>query len=377
MRQFHLERLTPYVINRNESLQAMAKRMGNINLPLRYYPDTVSGANHMAHGLMARGGLPQQERMVRDKLKSLDHATLYSYQAARIRKVGDPSTLMEGESQLVRALINPDKNKADYDDKIVSVRFDYGFAPGDVFAWDRTNSYWLIYLQDLDEIAYFRGEIRRCDYQIAWLDDEGNEKSTFAAIRGPVETKINFIQKHGISVDEPNYSLHILMPRNPDTMKQFKRYSKFYLGEADSPDNKICWRVEATDSISTKGILEVTAVEYYANETEDDIEKGLVGAKVTKIVEPETDFNVEIVGDTFIKPKQEYTYYAETTQAGKWSIKGPKVPVILTPFVTERGIAGVKVKWNTSYSGQFILEYGNENGPYKSFSKTIVVESLF
>jgi len=57
----------------------MAKRMGNINLPLRYYPDTVSGANHMAHGLMARGGLPQQERMVRDKLKSLDHATLYSY----------------------------------------------------------------------------------------------------------------------------------------------------------------------------------------------------------------------------------------------------------------------------------------------------------
>ena len=75
--------------------------------------------------------------------------------------------------------------------------------------------------KDLNEIAYFRSEIRRCDYQIKWLDEEGNEQSTYAAIRGPVETKINFIQKHGISVDEPNYSLHILMPRNERTMKQF------------------------------------------------------------------------------------------------------------------------------------------------------------
>jgi len=48
----------------------------------------------------------------------------------------------------------------------------------------------------LDEIAYFRGEIRRCDYTITWLDEDGNEKTTYAAIRGPVETKINFIQKH-------------------------------------------------------------------------------------------------------------------------------------------------------------------------------------
>jgi hypothetical protein len=66
-------------VNRNEALQAMNKRIGNIDLPLRYYPDTIMGTNHMAHALQARGGLPQQERMVRDKLKSLDHATLYSY----------------------------------------------------------------------------------------------------------------------------------------------------------------------------------------------------------------------------------------------------------------------------------------------------------
>jgi len=73
-------------------------------------------------------------------------------------------------------------------------------------------------------------------------------------------------------VDRPNHSLHILMPKNEDTLKYFKRYSKFYLPNADMPEREICWRVEAFDSISTPGILEITAVEYYANEFEDDTE---------------------------------------------------------------------------------------------------------
>jgi hypothetical protein len=52
--------------------------------------------------------------------------------------------------------------------------------------------------------------------------------------------------------------------------------------------------------------------------------------------------------------------------------------VSLEKFKTERGIPGVKIKWNSSYSGQFILWYGNkEIGHDKNFSKTIVVESLF
>lgn len=361
------------------ALKLMARRMGDIDLH-PFFHSTVDGAEDMAERLTARGGFPQQERMIRDKRHSLDKATLYSYQAALVRKVMDGQDVMDGEwNKPVRALINPDKTKQDYDDKIISIGFEYGFKPGDVFEWCRTHTYWLVYLQDLNEIAYFRSEIRRCDYQIKWLDEEGNEQSTYAAIRGPVETKINFIQKHGISVDEPNYSLHILMPRNERTMKQFKRYSKFYLNQADEDDDKICWRVEATDSISAKGILEITAVEYYANETEDDVDNGLVGAFVTKMVEPEVDVKRDIVGDTFIKPKLEYTYYVETKEPGTWHVSNPKAPVSLEPFETARGIHGVKLTWNSSYSGQFVLQYGDENDKeyYKHFSKTIVVESLF
>ena len=374
------EKLYPANLGANLTLKLMAGRLGNLELPPKYYPDTIDNANLMASELTQRGGLPQQERMVKDKRKSLDKATLYSYQAVRVKKIQDKNLSRHGfeGSSAARALINPDKRKFDYDDKILSIGFEHGFEVGDVFEWERTNSYWLITLQDLDEIAYFRAEIRRADYEINWLDEDGNEWRSFAAVRGPVETKINFIQKHQISVDEPNYSLHVYLPKNEHTMKQFKRYSKFYLKDADSPDDKTCWRVEATDSISTKGILEFTAVEYYANETEDDIEKGLVKAFVEKHIEPEVNQKEDIVGPTFIKPKLEYEYYVEAKNTnGNWYIDGPKVPVTLEKFTTPRGIPGVKVKWNSSQSGQFTLWFGKDHSNFKNFVKTIVVESLF
>ncbi len=243
------EKLYPANLGANMALKLMAGRLGNLELPPKYYPDPIDNANLMASELTQRGGLPQQERMVKDKRKSLDKATLYSYQAVRVKKIQDKNLSRHGfeGSSAARALINPDKRKFDYDDKILSIGFEHGFEVGDVFEWERTNSYWLITLQDLDEIAYFRAEIRRADYEINWLDEDGNEWRSFAAVRGPVETKINFIQKHQISVDEPNYSLHVYLPKNEHTMKQFKRYSKFYLKDAESPDDNTCWRVEATD----------------------------------------------------------------------------------------------------------------------------------
>jgi len=55
---------------------------------------------------------------------------------------------MEGikESDPVRALINPNKLKADYDEKILSTGLENGFKTGDIFEWCNTGTYWLIYL---------------------------------------------------------------------------------------------------------------------------------------------------------------------------------------------------------------------------------------
>ena len=370
-------RLTPMMpgnlsLIRNQALKNISYRMGNTDLP-RYYKSTVPGATGMAIGLTVRGGFPQQERMIRDKRKTLDRATLYSYQAALIQKCSSLNEILTEPARPVRALITPDKTKFDYDNKIVSVGFEHDFHPGDVFKWCRTNSYWLITLQDLEEIAYFRGEIRRCDYQLSWLNEDGDVQTSFVSVRGPVETKINFIQKHGISVDEPNHSLHIYMPRTEEACKYFKRYAKFYLSSADSPVDQICWRVEAVDAVSTVGILELNAVEYYANEHEDDIDAGIVGARIEKLVVQE---DTAIIGETFIKPKVEQIYYVNTNRDGYWYVSTNKVPVELHAFVDERNYSSVKIKWTSSYSGQFDLLYRDINGT-EIASKTIVVESLF
>ena len=345
----------------NSSLRLMASRMGYNSSD--FQTSSVNGVNDLSKRLKQMGGFPQQDRMIRDKRRTLDRAVLYSYQGAFVKKIpNEDKPELENNYEEVRALINPNKLKQDYDDKIISIGYEYNFNTGDVFEWCNTNSHWLIYLQDLTELAYFRGDIRRCRYQIEWLDEEGNKHSTYAAIRGPVETKINYIQKSGISVDIPNHSLSILMPLTQASKEYFKRYSKFYL-----QNDEVCWRVEATDWISTPNILEVIAVEYYANEFEDEIDKGLAGSLVIK----DTDINTPrverlISGETFIKPKREYIYtYTGIDDSNiEWELD-EKLPIEYS--VNNKNIT---LKWTASYSGQFELKI-------KDICKTIVVESLF
>ena len=316
----------------------------------------IQGVNNQFVRLNHQGGNLQQNRMIRDKRRSLDRALVYSYQGADVRKIDSTS------DDYVRALINPNKLKQDYDDKIISVGYEHHFECGDIFEWKGTETYWLIYLQDLTELAYFRGDIRKCSHQINW-EDENGKHSTYAAIRGPVETKINYIQKHGISVDTPNYSLNILLPKTADTLSYFQRYNKFYLADDEL---KVCWRIEAIDWLSMPGILEINAVEYYANEFEDNLENGTVGTLKTEPINPNNSFIEDtITGETFIKPKKEYEYEYIGNLVGKWSVK-ENYPIKLIQDGKK-----VKLRWLNTYSGQFDLIYAD------CFKKTIVVQSLF
>ena len=318
----------------------------------------IDGINQQYLHMQAHGGNLQQERMIKDKRRSLDRAVWSSYQAAQIKKVDSAEILSP-----VRALINPNALKPDYDDKILSVGFEYGIQCGDVFEWVGTNTHWLVYLQDITELAYFRGDIRKCSYEIAW-EDEAGLHSTYAAVKGPVETRINSSVKHSAVIDVPNYSLSLLIPQNEETLKQFTRYSKFYLQNSD-----ICWRVEAIDRFSNPNILEVTAVEYYANKDEDDIENGIVGGLIVTPESPNTpQEEYQIRGETFIKVKKTYIYEFIGSLSEYWKTD-KKYPVTLIP--DPKDPRRVSVQWTQPYSGQFDLYYGD------NYHKTIVVESLF
>ena len=113
-----------------------------------YEGNSVEGVDDTAVRLRQMGGNLQQERMIMSKRRSLDQAVWNSYQAAEIIK---PKAALK---KPIRALINPNKLKQDYDDKILSVRYEYNFKPGDVFEWRGTHTYWLIYLQDLTCLLY-------------------------------------------------------------------------------------------------------------------------------------------------------------------------------------------------------------------------------
>ena len=189
------------------------------------------------------------------------------------------------------------------------------------------------------------------------------------AVQGPVETRIDYIQKHQISIDRPNFSLDILMPANEATVKYFQRYAKFYLKGmiAGSPD--ICWRTEAVDWISTPGIIRIHAVEYYTNRDEDDIEKGLVGSLITEPEDPNnSNINQMIIGESFIKPKIIYKYKWQGSAVANWKVDKLKYPVKLS--IDEKDPNICSLKWLAATNGQFELTCGN-------ITKTIVVESLF
>lgn len=303
--------------------------------------------------LRARGGVAQQDRMIKDKRETLDRVVWYSYQGADVRKL-DSETVE-------RALINPNTVKQDYDDKTISIGYEYEYKPGTIFDWVRTGTKWLIYLQDLTELAYFKGDIRKCSYQISWKDESGNKHSTYAAVTGPSEKKIDTTIKEGVSLDTPNHSLTMMLPATVEVLTYFKRYSKFYIQPLKEGDSPICWRVEATDTISMPGILEITAYEYYINEQTDNVEEGMVDAWGEEIPEPQ---DATIEGEIFIKPKKSYTYKYIGKEVANWSFDNR------LPIEAKMNDKEITIKWTTTYTGQFVLQYGTQE-------KTIVVESLF
>jgi hypothetical protein len=94
------------------------------------------------------------------------------------------------------------------------------------------------------------------------------------------------------------------------------------------------------------GILEINAVEYYRNETEDDLEAGTVGTLIAEPENPNTSSQEDIIqGETFIKPKKQYIFTYIGNLEGEWSVTD-KAPVYL-----EADGKTVKLRWTDTYSG--------------------------
>lgn len=330
----------------------------------------------MKRRLEAQGGIHQEGRMIKDKYKTFQKALKYSYQGADVQLVqkwdeclpafpaADVAPSDKPVPPIGRALINPNKLKQDYDDKILSIDSVYGWGPGDVFRWQGTDTCWIIYLEELTEDAYFRGDIRRCKYKIKFKDREGKWWSTWAAIRGPVETQIDSIQKNQVRIDRPNLSLNILIPRNNYTLDAFTRYKEFLF------DGR-CWRVEAPDDVSITNVIEIAAEEYFKNKDTDDFDQEMIDGLVIEPFDSTPRILSHIRGEGFIKPLIEWEYSLDGDYGeGTWSVT-TGVPVSME--VIDEG-QSVKINWFKTSHGQFDLTWSNGQ---TTLTKTIVVESLW
>ena len=210
----------------------------------------MPGLDTMKKRLSFIGG-DVDERFNKNKLLSFQAALKNSYQAEWI-------TFKENR---IRCLINPDNLKEDYDQKILSVDYSAKIKEGDVFYWERTDSHWITYLQQHTEEAYFRANIRKCNYSL----DIGRHKY-WVYVRGPVETDIRWNLKENISYNDLNYTLVFYITKNEETLGHFQRAKIIRFDNAN-------WEVQAVDRYSQQGIIEVHLREYFSNEMEDNMTK--------------------------------------------------------------------------------------------------------
>ena len=240
-------------------------------------------------------------RVDKSKLHSMQMALQNSYQAEWI-------TLNDNK---YRCLINPDKLKEDYDQKVISIEHSAGMKEGDVFYWDRTDTHWLVYLQQHSESAYFRAQIRRCNYEI-----EVNNHKYWVYLRGPVETALVWRQKHNIEFNDLNYSLLIYVTKNEETLDFFKR---FQILKIDGHR----WRVAATDIFSQGSIIEVYLEEFFDNSLEDE------QIKKEPIIFGEEEPYID--GPQFVEPYQteiKYSLVNNLNATGAFLVSSKKVKIV-------------------------------------------------
>ena len=271
--------------------------------------------------LQYQGG-NQEQRFINDKLRGLKKALLYSYQAAT-------ATLSDGKE--FRCLINPDKNKPAYDNKILSIPYkdiclnaprvgktsegeiDIDIKPGDVFTWKETNTHWLVYLEYIEEDAYFRSEIRRCDQEVKIEDN-----SYWVYIRGPVETSIEWTQKAGIEWNTLNYSLVMYITADETTNNYFERFKTIKILDPRYNKEKT-WQVVGVDPYYGDGIIQVFLDEYFENSIADAV--AAENSAETGEENPVDETAAYIDGPTEVQQYSKAYYEIHNAEEGHWYLK--------------------------------------------------------
>lgn len=419
----------------------------------QYYQEDNTGLKKMQARLNVRGGTDQWTRMREDKLRGLKKALLSSYQSAIVQKydvkkdslanniisiitiLQDQGTLSENQinilnqledeyafleqfsqdrmsldyihclqqivndltsqEPLFRCLINHDKLKVDYQDKIISIPFfeppignidpiETNFHNGTVFKWVHGNkqewtpdTYWIVYMQYSQETAYFRAEIRKADQEIEIItvDPEGNENSiTYRGwMTGPNETTALWNTKKNITWNDMNYTKLLYITKDEDTLAFFQRFDRIII-------NGKPWEVQAyNENYSTNksagiesGIIRVALKETYTSSDQfikQKIEE-IATKEQTKDQQDVVQTKPRIDGPTVAKPYDILNFTAknfvvEEDEEGReivkhWNLYGTNLAKIIKTSTDGKTVT-VEILTGTSNKNGFYINYGDSD----------------
>lgn len=278
---------------------------------------------------------------------------------------------LQFNSSIVDCEINPDKIAESYDQKKISILYEnlhaaglYELMGGTIIHWPRlghleiedqeeiktmdhgnclhskNNAYWIVLERDLEEKAYARGRIRRCNYEI-----EADGHKYKIALIGPQEIGLEWNNAHNIWNNKLNYSPHFYVTKDEITNDFFTRFRKVKFDGHN-------WKVVVVDRYTLDGIIKVYIDEDFDNPDEEDqiIIEEITDVELQKKEESETP---EIIGTNIIHPYDEGIEYHvnKNTTDGLFVVSSNKVKII------EQNETSCVLNVLTGRSGEVELRY--------------------
>jgi len=287
------------------------------------------------------GGSVRQDRMIRDKLWSLKTAMRASYHRA---------TAVLSDGREFNCLMNPSKLNLDIDYKEISIPFEdvclnkerkgktsEGIEPidmkcGDIFTWKETDTDWLVYVQRVDELAYFRAGCYKCN-----VDVEFGEYTQRGHVMGPSVRNIDWRPSENFYWNNINYDAILLLPKTDEVLEYLKRFGKLKI-------NGKQWEVQARNMF-TEGVIEIAIKEDFTNTYAD--------AQIIPEPEPAPlPEEVCIIGPTEVDCADMYKYSIQNAPTnGTWEVNNKLARIVeVKPGTAYVGVTSMK-------SGKFVLKY--------------------
>jgi hypothetical protein len=283
------------------------------------------------------GGETPQDRIIQGKKDGFESALIS----------GANSQTISINNKEYRVLINDNKLTQNYDEKIISAPLEVQLKTGDIVYWLETDSYWIVFLEDISELAYTTAYMRKCHTEPIISTNVGAFKKhpIRVAAFGNEDNLIQSTIKTNVVIDSSKLTLQLLISNTSVNNNIFKRYNKFVLGG-------ITWEIQAVNAIDLNGVLIV-----YAQEDISFIEDNPIENKDTT--------SGSIIGKLIIKPLETATYtVSDDTPISKWAVDNKNISIV---DIKDREII---IKWTSVKSGEFLLGYGDH-------VQKIIVESLF